>query len=59
MSSDNLPNKTGNTLAETAKDCLTSGNPVKIIGGIALGVIAIGGMAIGAIAKISGKSNNV
>ncbi|MBR5158759.1 MAG: hypothetical protein IKW84_04150 [Bacteroidaceae bacterium] len=56
MSSENLPGKSNNTLAETAKDCLTSGNPVKIIGGIAIGVIAIGGMAIGAIAKLSGKN---
>ena len=52
----NLPGKSNNTLAETAKDCLTSGNPVKIIGGIAIGVIAVGGMAIGAIAKLSGSS---
>lgn len=52
----NLPGKSNNTLAETAKDCLTSGNPVKIIGGIAIGVIAIGGMAIGAIAKLSGNN---
>lgn len=56
MSSENLPGKSNNTLAETAKDCLTSGNPVKIIGGIAIGVIAIGGMAIGAITKLSGKN---
>lgn len=52
----NLPDKSNNTLAETAKDCLTSGNPVKIIGGIAIGAIAICGMAIGTIAKLSGKN---
>ena len=55
MSSDNLPSKSNNTLAETAKDCLTSGNPVKIIGGIAIGAIAVAGMAINAITKITGK----
>ena len=52
----NLPGKSNNTLAETAKDCLTSGNPVKIIGGIAIGVIAVGGLAISAISKLSGSS---
>lgn len=51
----NLPGKSNNTLAETAKDCLTSGNPVKIIGGIAIGVIAVGGLAISAISKLSGS----
>ena len=40
-----------NQLVDAAHDAITSGDPVKIIGGIALGVIAVGGMAIGAISK--------
>lgn len=40
-----------NQLVDAAHDAITSGDPVKIIGGIALGVIAVGGLAILAISK--------
>lgn len=38
-----------NQLVDAVHNAITSGDPVKIIGGIALGVIAVGGMAIWAI----------
>lgn len=46
---------TGQTLLETAKDAITSGNPIKIIAGIVLGVVAVAIIAIAAITKLGGK----
>ncbi len=48
-------NNTLITLAETSKDMIKSGNPVTIIGGIAVGSLAVAGLAIWCITKISGK----
>lgn len=46
---------TGQTLLETAKDAITIGNPIKIIAGIVLGVVAVAIIAIAAITKLGGK----
>ena len=50
-SNSNVSKSNSSQLVDAAHDAITSGNPVKIIGGIALGVIAVGGMAIWAISK--------
>lgn len=53
MSNKLQPNS--NPLAETAKDAITSGNPIKIIGGIALATVVVAGMAIRTIGDIAKK----
>ena len=42
-------------LAEAAKDAITSGNPIKLVGGIALGTLVVGGYAIKVISDLSKK----
>lgn len=44
------------TLIDTAGDAIKSGNPIKIIGGIALGTIAVAGLAIKTISDISKRN---
>jgi hypothetical protein len=43
--------KQSGQLVDAAHDAITSGDPIKIVGGIAMGVIAVGAMAIWSITK--------
>lgn len=50
------PIKTSSSsLADAASDAIKSGNPIKIVGGIALGTLVVGGYAIRIITELSKK----
>lgn len=49
----NVSRGNSSQLVDAAHDAITSGDPTKIIGGIALGVIAVGALAITAISRLN------
>lgn len=51
MSNITKNDSAGGKLMDTASDAIKSGNPVKIVGGIALAVAAVGGYAIHVISQ--------